>query len=364
LRGYLESPDIEVETLNSFFCKTTAELGAITEDQVVELARRTVTPRSKSLFVACSQLPTLNAEVRAISAVQSVPYVLTTRNPAVKTIADFSAADRIAVPTVKISGQAMALQMAAAKLWGFEKYDKLDEFTVTMGHPDAMQAVLSGQTVNSHFTVAPFNYYELRVLGIHKVLNSYETDGKHTNGIQVTTKAFHDANPRICDAVRAAHEEANAFIKREPKAAAEIYLRLTNDRKNSADDLMAMVTDPDIEYTTAPANLMKHVAFMHKVGRLKHLPASWKDMFFAEAHDLRGSSVRHQTRSDPDQESGLTGYLPLSFRKAGWARLPQNPARRSILSPFRGGPNASTCPGAAPARVSYETHDDLRRRRI
>jgi NitT/TauT family transport system substrate-binding protein len=105
----------------------------------------------------------------------------------------------------------------------------------------------------------------------------------------VTTKAFHDANPRICDAVRAAHEEANAFIKREPKAAAEIYLRLTNDRKNSADDLMAMVTDPDIEYTTAPANLMKHVAFMHKVGRLKHLPASWKDMFFAEAHDLRGS---------------------------------------------------------------------------
>jgi maleate cis-trans isomerase len=46
---------------------TTAELGAITEDQVLELARRTVTPRSKSLFVACSQLPTLNviAQLRA-----------------------------------------------------------------------------------------------------------------------------------------------------------------------------------------------------------------------------------------------------------------------------------------------------------
>ena len=159
-------------------------------------------------------------EVRAVCTVQSMPYVLTTRNPNVKTIADFTAADRIAVPTVKISGQAMALQMAAAKLWGFDKYEKLDEFTVTMGHPDAMQAMLSGQTVNSHFAVAPFNYYELRVAGIHKVLNSYETDGKHTNGIQVTTKAFHDANPLICKVVRAAHEEANAFIKREPKAAA------------------------------------------------------------------------------------------------------------------------------------------------
>jgi maleate cis-trans isomerase len=64
LRGYLEASGIAVETLNSFFCKTTAELGAITEDQVLELARRTVTPQSKSLFVACSQLPTLTVVAR------------------------------------------------------------------------------------------------------------------------------------------------------------------------------------------------------------------------------------------------------------------------------------------------------------
>ncbi len=56
-----------------------------------------------------------------------------------------------------------------------------------------------------------------------------------------------------------------------------------------AGDLVTMITDPDIDYTTTPANLMKHASFMHKVGRLKHLPASWKDLFFAEAHDLNGS---------------------------------------------------------------------------
>jgi maleate cis-trans isomerase len=61
LRAYLEASDIKVEILNSFFCKTTAELGAVTEDQVLELARQTVTSSSKSLFVACSQLPTLRA---------------------------------------------------------------------------------------------------------------------------------------------------------------------------------------------------------------------------------------------------------------------------------------------------------------
>jgi maleate cis-trans isomerase len=61
LRRYLEASGIKVETLNSFFCKTTAELGAVTEDQVLDLSRQTVTPSSKSLFVACSQLPTLRA---------------------------------------------------------------------------------------------------------------------------------------------------------------------------------------------------------------------------------------------------------------------------------------------------------------
>lgn len=61
LRRYLEFSGIRVETLDSLFCRTTAELGAVTEDQVVELSRRTVTPSSKGLFVACSQLPTLQA---------------------------------------------------------------------------------------------------------------------------------------------------------------------------------------------------------------------------------------------------------------------------------------------------------------
>ena len=72
LRAYLNSSGIAVETLNSFFCKTTAELGAITEEQVFELALRTVTPKSKSLFIACSQLPTLKT-VAALRAKLDIP---------------------------------------------------------------------------------------------------------------------------------------------------------------------------------------------------------------------------------------------------------------------------------------------------
>ena len=60
LRAYLDSARIDVEVLDSFFCGTTAALGEITEDQVREKALATVTPDSQCLFIACSQLPTLN----------------------------------------------------------------------------------------------------------------------------------------------------------------------------------------------------------------------------------------------------------------------------------------------------------------
>ncbi len=229
-------------------------------------------------------------EVRALSAMQSMPYVLITRNPQVKTIADFTDADKIALPAVKLTGHALALEMAAAKLWGDAAYDKLDKIAISRSHADAYAAVVSGiSEINSHFASSPFYYYLLAKPGMTKVLHSYEVlGGKHTNGVLVGTKAFHDANPKLCAVVMAAFNEANAFIKANPRAAAEIYLAATKD-KEPLDSLEKMVSDPEVEYTTTPVNVMTFVNFMHKVGRLKKKPDSWKDLFFPEAHGLSGS---------------------------------------------------------------------------
>ena len=229
-------------------------------------------------------------EVRALIAMQSMPFVLVTRNPNVKTIADFTDKDKIALPAVKLTGHALILEMEAAKVWGFDHYDKLDSITITLSHADAAAAVIGGGSeVNSHFASSPFYYYELAKPGIHQVLKSYDVvGGKHTNGTLVTTKKFHDANPKICAAVVAAFNEANAFIKAHPRDAAQIYLTATKD-KNPLDALEKMVADPDVEYTTTPVNVMKFIDFMYKVGRLKKKPDSWKDMFFPEAHALKGS---------------------------------------------------------------------------
>ncbi|MEJ8571526.1 hypothetical protein [Microbaculum marinum] len=59
LRAYLAAEDIAVEVLGGCECRTTEELGRVTQDDVLEMALATVTPRSKALFIACSQLPTM-----------------------------------------------------------------------------------------------------------------------------------------------------------------------------------------------------------------------------------------------------------------------------------------------------------------
>ena len=77
-----------------------------------------------------------NMNVKGVSAINSMPLYLNTINPAVKTIKDFTDNDRIALPAVKVSIQAVTLQMAAEKLLG--KHDALDRLTVSMSHPDGM----------------------------------------------------------------------------------------------------------------------------------------------------------------------------------------------------------------------------------
>jgi NitT/TauT family transport system substrate-binding protein len=229
-------------------------------------------------------------EIRALIAMQSMPYVLVTRNAAVKSIADFTDRDKIALPAVKLTGHAIALEMEAARIWGSDQYGKLDSITITRSHADAAAALMSGQSeINSHFASAPFYYYELATPGIHQVLKSYDTLGaKHTNGVLLTSKKFHDANPKLSAAMVASFEEADTFIKAHPRDAAQIYLKVVKD-KTPLDELEKMVADPDVDYTTTPVSIMKIVDFMYSVGRIKKKPASWKEMFFPEAHGLNGS---------------------------------------------------------------------------
>ena len=123
-----------------------------------------------------------NLRVKGVAALNAMPLWLNTSNPAVKTIADFTDKDRIGLPAVKVSIQAVVLQMAAQQAFGKGKENRLDALTVSMGHPDAFAALMGGRTeIDAHFGSAPYMYEELKDKRIHRVLNSYDVlGGPHT----------------------------------------------------------------------------------------------------------------------------------------------------------------------------------------
>ena len=229
-------------------------------------------------------------DVRGIVAMNRQPAFLTTRNPNIKSIRDFTDNDRIALPAPKVSVQAIMLEMIAEKTFGPGKFDVLDKLTVGMSHPDGTAAMLSGKLeVTSHFTSAPFQYQQLENPAIRKIASSYDaTDGPNTFSAVATIAKWRDANPRLYQAVYAAILTANDFIAKNPKEAAEIFVRIENT-KLPVPFIEKMIRDPEFSYAPAPENVMKIYNFMRRVGALKNAPAAWQELFFPEAHALNGN---------------------------------------------------------------------------
>lgn len=228
--------------------------------------------------------------VKGIAAFTSQPILLNSRNPKIKTIEDFGPNDKIAVPSVKVSIQAIMVQMAAAQKWGNANYAELDPMTVAMSPPDATVALLSGSTgVDSVFTVPPYQTQQLEQAGVHTVLNSFEVfGGPHTLTVGWTTTQFHDKNPKLYRALIKAWTEATEMLNKDLKPAAQYWID-SNKSKLSLEKVHEVAGGKQVKWTMAPENSLKFADFMHTVGSVKEKASSWKDLFFPEIHDLPGS---------------------------------------------------------------------------
>jgi NitT/TauT family transport system substrate-binding protein len=229
-------------------------------------------------------------EVRAVCGLNAIPMYLDTRNPDVRSIRDFTPKSKIAVPAIKVSIQAVTLQMAAAKEWGEENYARLDPLTVSMNGTDSFIALTSGAgEVDTRFGGAPYAQIEQKKPGIRTVLNSYDVlGGPHDTNLIYTTKKFHDANPKTYAAFFGAFKEATDLVNADKRKAAEIYLQMSPE-KVSVDELVEILRDPQVISSMAPLGVMKFVDFAYRTGTIKKKPETWKDMFFPEAHGLPGN---------------------------------------------------------------------------
>jgi NitT/TauT family transport system substrate-binding protein len=231
-----------------------------------------------------------NLNVKGIAALNAMPLYLNTVNPEVKTIRDFTDKDRIALPSVKVSIQAVTLQMAAEKAFGEGKHDALDKLTVSLSHPDGMAAMMSGKSeITAHFTSAPFMYQQLEDPKVKRVLSSYEVlGGPATFNLMWAKQEFAENNPKTFAAIYAALEDAMDYIAKNPREAAERWIKVENS-KLSVDFVEKIIRDPDNKWTAAPLNIMAYAGFMHKVGSIKTKPNDWKEMFFPAVHGKEGS---------------------------------------------------------------------------
>ncbi len=229
--------------------------------------------------------------VKSAAAMSSIPMYLNTRTDYLKSIDDLREGDKIAVTAVKVSIPSIIMQMYARAKYGPSQTFRFDPYTVSMTHPDAAIAILSGnKEIKAHYSSQPFHQRELHDKAVRTIMNSNDVMGGDTTFTMVsTTRKFHDENPKAYAAFVAALKEAMDMIRADKHRAAEVLLESLGGKGWTVDELVAMLDDPQVKYTTVPGNVMKYATFMSDIGTLKSRPASLSDLFFPEADIAKGN---------------------------------------------------------------------------
>lgn len=242
-----------------------------------------------SLLTLWSKTKGTPQEVRAVGTMSNGAMTLYTTNPNVKTIADFTDKDRIAVPTIGISFNSMMLQMASEKLWNEPM--RLDHLTVGLSHPDAVAAMSAGfgrSTVTAHIAVQPFTARGLKIPGAHIVTDSREVFGGQLTQITLlASKSTKEKNPQLFQAVANALEESIKVANADKRAAAVLW-KEAQKAAESVDELVELLNDPGFEFTSQPKRIATFAAFLNRTNRLKDKLGSWKDLFWETAHNQQG----------------------------------------------------------------------------
>ena len=159
-----------------------------------------------------------------------------------------------------------------------------------MSPPDATVALLSGTAgITSVFSVPPFQYQQLENPGIHTVLSSQDIfGGPHTFTVAWTSTRFHDSNPALYRALIAAFREATDMLGSDVNEAAQLWIDDVKSRLG-VQKVAQIASGKDVKWTMTPEGTMRYAQFMHAVGSIKIVPASWQDLFFPELHELPGS---------------------------------------------------------------------------
>jgi NitT/TauT family transport system substrate-binding protein len=222
---------------------------------------------------------------RPLATLDRAPLILNSSNPKVNGIEDFTEKDKIALPSVKVSIQALTLQIAAARAFGKENFARIDPWTVALPHPDALVALTSGKSeITAHFTNEPFSSVEQQNPAIHQVFTSNDVfGGPHSTNLVTTSEKFYNANPRLVSVIIDSLNEADEWINGNRREAALLYLEVTKS-KEPVELLEKILNNPDFTFTTKPLNVHYYSDFLYEVGTISSRPTQ-EDLFFPKVFE-------------------------------------------------------------------------------
>lgn len=228
--------------------------------------------------------------VKIIGGLAHQPNYLVTSRQDIRSLEDFGPQDKIALPAVGVSVQSRILQIAAEKAFGEGQHGRLDNNTVSLPHPDATAAILSGSTeIAAHMSNSPFQERALEDPKVHRILSSYDVLGGPVTPTYVySTTQFREENHELFQAFFEAFKEASAWIEANKAEAAETYIRVEQSNLDPA-FIRSILESPDSLYTLVPARSYDFADFLHRTGAISTKAESWRDYTFEELHAEDGS---------------------------------------------------------------------------
>jgi NitT/TauT family transport system substrate-binding protein len=216
-------------------------------------------------------------QIFAVSGMTTMPLVLLSDQPRVRSIADLRPSDRIAVPTLT-APQMYLLEMQSEKVLG--QYDRLRDEVVALSHADAIAALFSGDgPATAYFASPPFTEIALKDSKMHRILSSEDVIGGKASFLIIgATKSYIEAHPKIPEIVDKAMDEAARLIHDDPRRAAQIYLEHEPSKALDAADIEAVLRENKDGFGSPVGGVQAFADFMGRHGELKTPPQSWKEI--------------------------------------------------------------------------------------
>ena len=207
---------------------------------------------------------------------------LMAKDPSIRTVADLKG-KRIAMPGPTSIQGVVLRKMAQVKLGDAHA---LDNGIISMDHPTAMQALLSGQ-LDAHLTSPPYQLQE-KIRGAHVVARSDQYFGSSSFLSAWMTTKFYAQYPAFAAAFYADVNNAIKLINTNPLKVSHL-LQADSDGTPTWRQFKQWLASSGLTFTTRPLGLMRYATFMGRIGMIAKQPDSWKTLVFPPVYPTKGS---------------------------------------------------------------------------